>query len=516
MTPYRRIQRIKQFIMDRYVFNLDLDTWGLTDKETELERFRDYIDPESLKQSNALFGYEGDKYYFDIDIRTHFGLDKYAGGVIPYWKTETVEAMDAFRHKPDYSTGAGECVSLSTLYTAALFVVGQIPLGNIYLMATPLHSQNFIDIGEGILTNNRRLVTKKMWFNGMPVSAKARRALENERVTVVAHESGHIHTLYPEATIAPAAYGHFMKKLRAFLRIDLTPETFGSFVRFRRDLQSCFQLRWNLRGSDHYIGLEHLFGSEIESPFLLTDSTRKRLLDLIDMEDSHTSPIPGKIVFNEIEDFVGKERIDLDNPKDVKNLLDHFPPGCLNASKVIEGLLRFCGTEPRLPVSSEKRFTGAGRPLEIKPGMPREDIIKRMESIRAHNLTADLAFYAFRDLTRTDPQPFLTAALKRSPVSLKGTDALSLEEAVSLLRGFPEESIYDGNGRLAQPDEVWNYRRGDGLEKLILLANIIHRRWPDGRIKILIDKNSARLESDGKEWQFPTSKRIEPRSWELF
>jgi len=76
-----------------------------------------------LAQSNALFGYEGDKYYFDIDIRTHFGLDKYEGDVIPYWKTETVEAMDAFRYKPTYVSGAGECVSLATLYAAALFIV---------------------------------------------------------------------------------------------------------------------------------------------------------------------------------------------------------------------------------------------------------------------------------------------------------------------------------------------------------------------------------------------------------
>ena len=128
MKPYRRVNRLKQYIMDHYVFNLDLDTWGLTTKDRELERFRDFISADILKQSNALFGYEGDKYYFDIDIRTYFGLDKYAGNVIPYWKTETVEAMDAFRHKPNYNTGAGECVSLAALYAAALFVVARIPL----------------------------------------------------------------------------------------------------------------------------------------------------------------------------------------------------------------------------------------------------------------------------------------------------------------------------------------------------------------------------------------------------
>ena len=74
MKPYRRIQRLKQYIMDHYVFNLDLDTWGLTTKEKELDRFKDFINEDTLKQSNALFGYEGDKYYFDIDIRMIRGL----------------------------------------------------------------------------------------------------------------------------------------------------------------------------------------------------------------------------------------------------------------------------------------------------------------------------------------------------------------------------------------------------------------------------------------------------------
>ena len=90
-----------------------------------------------------------------------------------------------------------------------MFVVAKIPLSDIFLMATPLHSQNFVDSGAGILTNNRRLVTKNMWFNGTALSAQARRALENERVTVVAHETGYIHILFPEATIDPTAYVTF-------------------------------------------------------------------------------------------------------------------------------------------------------------------------------------------------------------------------------------------------------------------------------------------------------------------
>ena len=98
-SPWRRLMRMRQYIMDEYEFNLDLNTWGLTDKETEMKRFEPWLSREQIARSNTLFGYEGDKYYFDVDIRRHFGLDQYEGDVIPYWKTETVEAMNAFRLK---------------------------------------------------------------------------------------------------------------------------------------------------------------------------------------------------------------------------------------------------------------------------------------------------------------------------------------------------------------------------------------------------------------------------------
>ena len=217
MRPKKRLQRLRQHIMDNYTFNLDLETWGLTTQARELARFAPFISPDEIAQSNALFGYHGDAYYYDIDIRRHFGLDKYTSDVIPYWKTETVEAMDAFRRKAGHAVGAGECVSLAGLYAAAAFVVCGLPLESIYLMATPLHSQNFLDVDTGILTNNRRLVTRAMWSNGTVISQQARRALEHERVTIVSHATGYIHLLYPEATIDPAAYAHFANRLDAFL-----------------------------------------------------------------------------------------------------------------------------------------------------------------------------------------------------------------------------------------------------------------------------------------------------------
>jgi len=206
MTHLKKIHRVKQFIMDHYTFNLDLETWGLTDKQTEINRFSEFLDMETLEKSNALFGYEGDKYYFTMDIRKHFGLDKYDSDIIPYWKTETIEAMNAFRFKPGFESGAGECVSLACLYVAALFIIAEIPLEKIFMMGTPLHSQNFIMVGDGILTNNRRILTKKMWFNGTELSSLARRSLEHEQVTLVANLNGYIHSVFPEATIDPEQY----------------------------------------------------------------------------------------------------------------------------------------------------------------------------------------------------------------------------------------------------------------------------------------------------------------------
>ena len=71
MTPYRRILRLKQYIIDHYEFNLDLDTWGLTTKERELERFRPWMDEATIGRSNALFGYEGDLYGQTVTAELH-------------------------------------------------------------------------------------------------------------------------------------------------------------------------------------------------------------------------------------------------------------------------------------------------------------------------------------------------------------------------------------------------------------------------------------------------------------
>ncbi len=513
MKPYRRITRLKQYIMDHYAFNLDLDTWGLTTRDQELARFESFVSGDTLAQSNALFGYEGDKYYFDIDIRTHFGLDKYDGDVIPYWKTETVEAMDAFRLKPNYTNGAGECVSLATLYAAALFIVARIPLSDIFLMATPLHSQNYVDVDDGILTNNRRLVTKKMWFNGTALSAQARRALENERVTIVAHETGVLHTMYEEATLSPEQAKRFAQTLSGFLCTDLTDEVLGNFLRHTNEIQNCFQIRWPRHGQDRYVPMDRVFAYEHGSPYRVTDNTRVKLMDEIEGEEFCDRRLPSRIVFNDLEAFVKQERIDIGRDEDVRRLKEQFASDCLNAEIAIESLVRFCRTQPELPDLANKTFIKGQEPLGLDADMTRDEIQDRLESIRGSNVMADMAFYAWRDLSRTEPEPFLLAAVQRCPVSLEATKELSDDDLQEVLDGMGEDSIYDGPVRLAQPDEVWNFRTGDGIEKALLVANVLRARDAGSSLTLTVDGGEACLRGGAREWHFATAKALSAAEW---
>ncbi|MBN2035598.1 MAG: hypothetical protein JW768_02535 [Chitinispirillaceae bacterium] len=485
--PHRRVHRLKQYIMDRFYFNLDLDTWGLTTKQTEVKRFSRFISEETLARSNALFGYEGDRYYFESDIRKHFGLDKYTTDVIPYWKTETLEAMEAFRYKPGYPVGAGECVSLSTLYAAAAFAVARIPLHDIFLMATPLHSQNYFDIGSGIITNNRRIVTKTMWFNGTALSEKARRALENEQVTIVSHNSGFIHSVYPEATIQQADFKRFSSKLTCFLsQHSIDFKILANFLRQNSRLQRCFQIGHTCCGKPQYIEAEKVFAYEHSSKARVSDHTCVHLLHDIEEDEFYPEPMGGRILLNELEEFFKTTNVSLNQPDTVEQLKKHLHHACYNVDQVIPDLKKFCRTVPRLPNQQEKRFVDSVS-IDLEGVTSAQEVQERVASLRMTNETCDLAFFAFRDLTRSAWKPFLKAAFDRNPVIKNGLKDLSLESCYARLRDLDNDSIYSEPERLAQPDEVWNYGRGDGLEKLISMATIIKTLEPEA--SLLFNKN---------------------------
>jgi hypothetical protein len=509
MKPYKKIQRLKQFIIDHYEFNLDLDTWGLTTKEAEVARFAPFMDEKTIGQSNALFGYEGDKHYFSLDIRKHFGLDKYTSDAIPYWKTETIEAMDAFQFKENYRVGAGECVSLSTLYAAALFIVCDIPLEDIFLLATPLHSQNFIAVNDGVLTNNRRLVTKNMWFNGTDLTAKAQRALRHEQVTIVANNTGYIHTVYPEATIDPESYAQFRTKLDAFTTTNITFEMIANFLRDRSEYQKCFQLKYLRHGKAQYLPIERAYAYEHGSPYKVSDdATRDKLLEEIDEYAFYADPIPDRIQLNKLSDYLNNNPISHFDQESMQGLAEKID--CTNdmtrKMSVIEGLVDFIHLDPELPEVGNKHFNGPG-PIEIKPGMRREEIIEYLESLRASHRIADLAFYASRDLAVTDWAPFLKAAFERNPVCIEATRDLSDDALFQCLENMPNESIYDGT-HIAQPDEVWNFQRGDGLERAITFSNVWKSRHPGATIGLAASGSTVVLKMGGKEFCFESSKGL--------
>ncbi len=503
--PYKKLMRLRQFIMDEYEFNLDLETWGLTNKTTEMKRFEKFISPQAIAQSNALFGYEGDKYYFDVEIRKHFGLDKYDTDIIPYWKTETVEAMNAFRLKPGYKTGAGECVSLSTLYAAAAFVVCDVPLEDIFMILTPLHSQNFIDVQDGILTNNRRLVTKTMWFNGTATSNKAQRALRHENITIVAHPTGCIHCVYDKATIDKQAYQRFAKQLSSYLTADLTLEVFANFLRLNSDYQKFFQLCRNCRGQPQFLKAETLFRYEAESPnSRIACKSQEKLLDEASDEDFVPFPMPGRVRCDEFEKLIEKEKPDLKTQQGKDVLVKFFQPVIPDAQKFVDLFADFIHIEPKLP-SADKNFV-PDVPIKIPLGVSREQLIDYLQKIRSVNPTADLAFYVYRDMESCDWMPFVKAAIERSPVSVKLAEKMALDDAYRWLSEMDSDSIYDAK-RLAQPDEVANYKTGDGLEKALVLANIIHSRDPQQEIKITADNNDVVLDAKSR-YRFRSQKNF--------
>ncbi|MEI6277162.1 MAG: hypothetical protein WCP08_14280 [Prolixibacteraceae bacterium] len=503
-----KINRIKQYIMDHYVFNLDLETWGLTDKETEINRFKGAIDIDILKRSNALFGYEGDKYYFDIDIRRHFGLDKYESDIIPYWKTETVEAMTAFRFRDSFDRGAGECVSLSALYAAALFIVGGIPLEQMYLMGTPLHSQNFIDINDGVLTNNRRIVSKKMWFNGTSISTRARRALEHEKITIVSHLSGYIHYLYETATINKAAYRHFSGKLTRFLTTQISAELFINFLRYHMKFKKCFQYRHFMNSRNYYIPMETIFEYEHSTRHVFSESGSEALLQEIDDEEFSIVPLPDLLVLQEIITYLQQNKestvIDL-----MKFSLEEAKGSKEFTKETIKLLFselgKFLKVEPKLP-DTKKKFIDS-ETLNIHIRQDRAEIAELITRKSAENELALLSLYAYRDMGLIDWKPFLIAALQRNPVSVEGLKGKTADEAYQLVSGLTNESIYDAQ-RLAMPDETWNFGRGDGIEKALLLANFLVNALKIQNINLTIRHTQVLLECADGSYLFHSEKGI--------
>jgi hypothetical protein len=207
--------------------------------------------------------------------------------------------------------------------------------------------------------------------------------------------------------------------------------------------------------------------------------------------------------------------VDITDDDDIARLKMRFGHDCLEAEMALDHFIAFCRTEPRLPVPAEKSFDRNEAPLGIDTDMTREEIIAHLEALRDRNTAADMAFYAWRDLLRTEPEPFLLAAAERSPVCLAATAGLSESEIIEAVLAMPGESVYDGPGRLAQPDEVWNFGRGDGAEKALLLGVLLLERNPGGEIEIEVGPSAAVLEAPAGRFEFDSNKELPEQRWRL-
>ena len=101
--------------------------------------------------------------------------------------------------------------------------------------------------------------------------------------------------------------------------------------------------------------------------------------------------------------------------------------------------------------------------------------------------------------------------MERNPVCIVGAAAQCPDDdsLVARVRAMDGVSIYEEPQRLAQPDEVWNFATGDGLERAILLGVVLHARH-GAAYRVETGGGRARLvdAGGGEVAAFETAKRI--------
>jgi hypothetical protein len=344
-----------------------------------------------------------------------------------------------------------------------------------------------------------------MWYNGTSLSEKARRAMENEKVTIVSHISGYIHTLYNDATIDKDSYSQFSNKLKEFLITDLTNLIFINFLRFKSKYKTLFQYCCECSGKLRYIALDKLFEYEHTSKHNVSSESRASLVKEIEGDEFHLSPIQGKIMLNDIETLLDKNI-----GKNLKEVEFEFMKfASFIDEEIIHEMFKelkdFIFTDPEIP-DIKKNFVSTGR-FHISPDDSREKILNLITSQADKSEQALLTLYVYRQMDKIDWVPFIKAAVERNPVCFTDINGQSITDVYNLLVNLPDESIYDGK-RLALPDEVWNFRRGDGIEKAFLLADFLLHRDGSQPVTIHIENKKVLLTSNGIDFHFVSNKNL--------
>ena len=348
-----------------------------------------------------------------------------------------------------------------------------------------------------------------MWFNGTELSAQAQRALRER----AGHHRGPRHRLHPHPSTprppsTPPPTTASSKRCDSSSPPEINSEILANFLRDHSRLQKCFQIRHEFHGKPRYIAAEKVYAYEHGSPFKVSDRTRDKLLEEIDEYEFFSEPIEGRIPLNKFDDFFQKKKISACDTEDLQRLQGELNCYRRDAKIIIDDLVDFTRLQPRYPDRDRQHTYVPSSAIELTPEMTREEVIAYLDGIRSAHPTAELAFHAYRDVRRSGWTPFLKAAVERNPVCIEGSKDLDEEALVAHLEGLPNESIYDGD-RMAQPDEVWNFARGDGLERALCLATVWKARRPEDPVHLRTADGKAAVSSAGRTVAWATHKGLE-------
>jgi hypothetical protein len=247
-----------------------------------------------------------------------------------------------------------------------------------------------------------------------------------------------------------------------------------------------------------------MFEYEHTSKYNLSVETRALLVNEIEGDEFHLSPIQGKILLNDIENIFNEGK-----GKDLNEFKEEFRK---SAGEILVNLIDemfvdlqdFILTDPKIPAADKKTFISNASPV-ISAEDTREKITDTIVSLAEKSETALLALYVYRQMDKIEWLPFIKAAIERNPVCFIDLNGRSVKEVYEIIKNMPDESIYDGN-RLALPDEVWNFRRGDGIEKAFLLADFIIRKDYSSSVLIEIMDKKVCLSFNGEDYLFTSDK----------
>jgi hypothetical protein len=246
-----------------------------------------------------------------------------------------------------------------------------------------------------------------------------------------------------------------------------------------------------------------MFEYEHTSKFNVSAESRALLVKEIEGDEFHLSPLQGKIMLNDAEAIIdsckGKSLIEIENQ--FLNLNDNIPGKTIHS--MFADLADFICTDPKIPDDSKNYFKT--RVPVITVDDDRDKIIHSIYNLTENSELSQLTLYVYRQMDKIDWLPFIKAAIERNPVCINELNGKTIRDVYEILTAMPDQSIYDGK-RLALPDEVWNFRRGDGIEKAILLADFILQKDSSSHLNIEIEKKNIQMIYNGNEFNFHSSK----------